>query len=247
MQILSHSNSNWLEIFEEHFRGRHKGFLVFDNELVLRYISEYAREVLETDQYQNGLVKLSDILFLPRNMPDLLLDSDNYFQTVHDITIMTPAGRSKEIQVNFEQAPGKQGMVVWIEPKGRDISGSLKKVSVFDQIKALKGLFDSLNMGYLLLNTGGVVVEYNDIIKHLLRLPGEWRGKVIFTYPPLQEMKIRAFIQKCILQKGSVQQQKFRINYSSGKATMQIKFTGIQVSDPRGEAIGALINAVQDK
>ncbi len=247
MQIMSHSTSNWLEIFEEYFRGRHKGFLVFDNMLVLRYMSEYAREVLETDQYQNGLVKLSDILSLPRNIPDLLLDSDNYFQTVHDIVITTPSGRSKEVQVNFEQSPGKRGIVVWIEPKGRDSSGSLKKVSVFDQLKALKSLFDSLNIGYLLLNTGGVIVEYNDVIKHLLRLPGEWRGKVIFTYPPLQERKIREFIQKCILQKGSVQRQKFKINYSSGKAAMQIKFTGIQVTDPRGEAIGALINAVQDK
>ncbi len=244
---MSDGNLSWLEIFEAHFRGRHKGFLVFDNEMVLRYMSDYACEVLETDQYQNGMVKLDDILPLPRSTPDLLLDPDNYFQMVHDIVIMTPAGRTKEVRVNFEQQPGNRGMVVWIEPKVRDITLTLKKVSAFDQIKPLKGLFDALKIGYLLLDTSSVVVEYNDLIKHLLRLSGEWRGKVIFNYPPLQERKFREFIHECFYNKQSVQRQKFKIKYSSSARAIEMHFTGIQVSDPRGEAIGALICAVQDK
>ena len=111
---MASTYSDWLEIFEEHFRGRRKGFLIFDSEMVLRYISGYAQEVLETDHYQTGLDKLSEILPLTGNIPDLLLDSDNFFQTVHDMVIMTPAGRSKEVRVSVEQVPGKQGVVVWI-------------------------------------------------------------------------------------------------------------------------------------
>ena len=237
----------WLEILEEHFRGRRKGFLVFDTEMVLRYISDYAVEFLETEHHQDELVKISEILPLPNNIPDLLLDQDNYFRTVHDLVVMTPAGRSKEVRVSFEQEPGKRGLVVWIEPKGRDITGTLRRISVFDQIKLLKGLFDSIDTGYLLLDTNAVVVEYNDLIKHLLRLPGEWRGKVIFNYPPLQERKIREFIQQCLLEKQSVQRQKFKINYSSSSKAIQLQFSGVQVTDPRGEAIGALVCAVQSK
>jgi PAS domain-containing protein len=237
------SDQEWLEIFEAHFRGRRKGFLVFDSERVLRYISEYALEVLEAEQYQIGFDKLSDILTLPANVPDLLLDPDNFFRTVHDVVITTPAGRSKEIRVNFEQDPGNQGMVVWIEPRGRDITGTLKKISVYDQFRSLRGLFDGIGTGFLLLDLNGVVIEYNERIKHLLRLPGEWRGKVLFTYPPLQEKKIRTFIYKCLQEKKTVHQQKFRISYSSGSKTVELELTGMQISDPRGEAIGALICA----
>jgi len=237
----------WLEILEEHFRDRRKGFLVFDKDMVLRYMSVFALEVLESDHYQPGLDRLPEILPLPADIPDLLLDHEYFFQTVHDLVITTPSGRSKEVRVSFEQEPGKMGMVVWIEPKGRHITGSLKKISVFDQLKSLKGMFDVINLGYLLLDTNAVVIEYNELIKHLLRLPGEWRGKIIFNYPPMQERRMREFIQKCLHEKQFVLQQKFKIGYSSASKTIELKLSGMQVSDPRGEAIGALICAVQSR
>ena len=244
---MNGSYPDWLEILEEHFRGRRKGFLIFDNEMVLKYISEYALDVLETDHYQPGIDRLPEILPLPVDIPDLLLDSDNFFRTVHDLVITTPAGRSKEVRVNFEQEPGKQGMVVWIEPRTRDLTGSLRRISVFDPLKPLSGLFEAIDAGCLLLDANAVVIEYNDLIKHLLRLHGEWRGKVIFTYPPMQEKKLHEFIRRCLYEKNTVHRQKFKINYSSKSRPVQLQFSGMQVCDPRGEAIGALLCAVPVK
>ena len=38
---------NWLNILESYFNQRKKAFLIFDDNHVLRYISDYAKEILE--------------------------------------------------------------------------------------------------------------------------------------------------------------------------------------------------------
>ena len=52
---------NWLNILESHFNHRKKAFLIFDDNHVLRYISDLAREILEFDETLMGFVTLNEL------------------------------------------------------------------------------------------------------------------------------------------------------------------------------------------
>jgi hypothetical protein len=110
---------NWLDILESHFNQRKKAFLIFDDSHVLRYISDYAKEILEFDDNLMGFVTLNELLPPSEKTPQFLVDKDYSFQTIHDILYTTPSGRSKELRINRDselQTIGDvSGYIIWLE------------------------------------------------------------------------------------------------------------------------------------
>jgi len=232
---------DWIRILEEHFRERRKAFLVFDKDHVLIHTSDYAREILEISGTQAGIMNARDLFPSDQKTPQLLMNHKYPHQKIHDITYTTPSGKLVDIRLNIDQKPGSEGYMLWLEPKYRDITGTFRKVSSLEPYKDFNDIFTEFDIGFMLINRDGIIIDYNDQIKHMFRLPGEWKGQNIFTYPPLQENKFSRFIRRCISGRKKTDAKSFKVKYSSKAESLVIKLSVMKLTDQTGNATGALI------
>ena len=236
----------WIKILEDHFLDRKKAFLVFDSDHKLIHFSEFALEILELNENQVGVMTLDDIFSGEKKNPDLLIGADYNFKKVHDITYTTPSGRPVDLRLNIDLARGRKGYIMWLELRSRDITGTYRKVSSLAPYKDFIQMFDKLGIGAILLDRNGLIIDYNQDFKKMLRLSGEWEGRNIYTFPPLHNNKLSDFIRICISGNKKSEAKKFKIKYSSSKEPVQFLMSGIQISDLTGSPIGALISCRTD-
>ena len=239
--------AEWLGILEDHFKERRKAFLVFDSDHVLKHVSDYATDLLEIPANQIGVVTFGDVFPRAGKSPDMLVDSNFFMQRVQDVTYTTPSGKPVEIRINLDKNPGMNGYVIWVELHEREFTGTYRKVSSLKTYSDLRQIFDSFDLGFLILDKNGVVTDLNDRVKNIFRLPGEWIGRNLFTFPPLHQNKLSDFIQKFISGRSKYNSKVFKIKYSSSADSVHIKLSGIQLYDLAGELSGVLISCKMDK
>lgn len=242
---MDHNKSTayqWINILEDHFNERKKAFLVFGSDHKLVHVSEFALEILELNENQVGVMTVSDIFPGGTKNPDLLIGADYNFQKIYDITYTTPSGRPVDLRLNIDQSRGRRGYIMWLELRSREITGTYRKVSSLAPYKDFIQLFDKLGIGAVLLDRNGLIIEHNQDFKKMLRLPGEWEGRNIYTFPPLHNNKLSDFIRNCISGKKKSDTKKFKIKYSSSNEPVHFLMSGIQISDLTGSPIGALIS-----
>ncbi len=228
-QTFENGAGAWIGILEDHFKERRKAFLIFDTDHVLKHISEYASDLLEIHANQIGIMTFSDLFPRLVTNPDMLVDS-----------------KPIDVRLNIDQKPGLNGYVIWIELRMREFTSTYRKVSSLKSYSEIKPIFDQFEIGFLILDKNGVVSDLNDHIQHIFRLPGEWIGRNLFTFPPLHQNKLSEFIQNFIAGKNKYRSKAFKIKYSSDAHPVSIQMSGIQLHDLAGNISGALIGCKKD-
>ena len=241
-----HEN-NWLDILESYFNQRKKAFLIFDESNVLRYISEYAKDILELDDSHVGFIT-QDELFPPSDKnPQFLIDKNYSFQTVHDFVYTTPSGRSKELRINRDsgiQSVGEiSGYIIWIESKRRDITAIYRKVSSLDPYRNFDWLFEQNKTGFMLIDKEGVIVGHNEIIKKYIREPGEWKGRNVLTFPFLHQHDLAALISNGMKSSSKPQSKTYKLKSTGIFDTLEVKFSVLSLTDLEGITVGAILTA----
>lgn len=239
-------NIYWLDILESHFNQRKKAFLIFDESNILRYISEYARDILELDESQIGFVTQNELFPPSDKNPHFLIDKNYSYQTVNDFVYTTPSGRSKELRINQDSAIGKigdiSGYIIWIESKRRDITAVYRKVSSLDPYKEFDWLFEQNNIGFILIDKEGLIIKHNEIVKKYIREPGEWMGRNILTFPFLHQHDIATVISKGI-KSNKPQLKKYKLKSSGIFDTLEVILSVLSLTDLEGSIVGAVITA----
>ena len=238
---------NWLNILESHFNQRQKAFLIFDDNHVLRYISEYAKEILEFDDTLIGFVTLNELFPPSDNNPHFLVDKDYSFQPIHDIYYTTPSGRSKELRINRDTALHSigdlSGYIIWLEAKSRDITAVYRRVSSLDPYRDVGWLFDEYNLGYILVNKEGIIEKSNDKIREYIREPGEWKGRNIYTFPFMHQHGITTLIMKSLKNVKNRRSINVSIKSSTSPNPLELKWSVLPLTDLEGSVVGAIIVA----
>ena len=236
---------NWLNILESHFNQRQKAFVIFDDHHVLRYISEYAKDILEIDDTMVGFVTLNELFPPSEKNPHFLVDKDYSFQPIHDIYYTTPSGRSKELRINREttlQSIGDiSGYIIWLESKSRDITAVYRRVSSLDPYRDIGWLFDEYDLGYILINKEGIVEKSNDIMRKYISEPGEWKGRNIYTFPFMHQHGITSLIMKSMKKVKNRQSIKVTLKYPNQQQPMNLKWSVLPLTDLEGAVVGAII------
>lgn len=238
---------NWLDILESHFNQRKKAFLIFDDSHALRYISDYAKEILEFDDTLMGFVTLNELFPPSEKTPQFLVDKNYSFQTIHDILYTTPSGRSKELRINRDselQTIGDvSGYIIWLEAQSRDITAVYRRVSSLDPYRNIGWLFDESNSGYILINKEGIIEKSNDKIKEYISEPGEWKSRNIYTFPFMHQHGITTLIMKCMKNAKNQRSQNVMLKYSGIEHALEIKWSVLPLTDLEGSVVGAIIVA----
>ena len=240
---------SWLNLLESHFNDRKKGFLIFDNQHVLRYISDYAKDILELDDQMLGFVTLNELFPLSENNPQFLVDKDYSFQAIHNILYTTPSGRSKELRINRDSELQKMGdisgYIIWLEAQSRDITAVYRKISSLDPYLNMGWLFDESNQGYILINKEGIVEKSNDHIKNYINEPGEWKGRNIYTFSFLHQHGITSLIMKCLKNAKNKYTKQVFIKSLGSNDLLEIKWSILPLTDLESSILGAIIVASQ--
>ena len=236
------SSNEWLEILEDYFREQNRAFLIFDRNNLLLHFSEYARDILELNKSQIGLLSVYDLFPQVKNNPDIISDQESRYLKVNNFTYTTPSGKPMEVRFNLDRKPGINGYVVWVEPRMRDNTSTFRRITTFEVHKNLKPVFDAYDLGFMIINKQGLIIDHNETIQHILRLPGEWEGRNIFTFPPLYQISFGEFIENCITSKSRENSKVFKINYSSKAEPVKIRMSVIKINDLSGTPVGALIS-----
>jgi hypothetical protein len=241
---------NWLNILESHFNQRQKAFLIFDGNNVLRYVSEYAKDILEFDETLMGFVTLNELFPLTDRNPHFLVDSDYSFQPIHDILYTTPSGRSKELRINRGTAllsiGDMSGYIIWIEAKSRDITAVYRRVSSLDPYRDMGWLFDENRLGYILINKEGIIEKSNDNIREYISEPGEWKGRNIYTFPFMHQHGITSLIMKSMKNVKNRNAINIRLKYPGKQDLLETKWSVLPLSDLEGSVVGAILVAGTD-
>jgi hypothetical protein len=236
---------NWLNILESHFNQRKKAFLIFDDHHVLRYISDYAKDILEFDDTLMGFVTLNELFPPSEKNPHFLVDKDYSFQPIHDIMYTTPSGRSKELRINREpnlQSIGNiSGYIIWLESKSRDITAIYKRVSSLDPYRDIGWLFDEFKLGYILINKEGIVEKSNDKVREYINEPGEWKGRNIYTFPFMHQHGITSLIMKSMKNVKNKQSLNVALKYPNLQNPLELKWSVLPLTDLEGTVAGAII------
>ncbi len=236
---------DWLNIIESHFNGRKKAFLIFDENHVLRYISEYAKEILEIDESHIGFISLNELFPSSDKNPEFLVDADYSFQTVYDMFYTTPSGRSKELRINRDsdlQTIGEiSGYIVWLEAKSRDITAVYRKVSSLDPFQTMGWLFEQNALGFILINKEGLIEKYNEEIKAYLQEPGDWYSRNLFTFPFLHQNDIAALIIKSMKNAEKPRTKIITQNYYGTDSPQMVLWSSFPLTDLEGTVVGAII------
>jgi PAS domain-containing protein len=240
---------SWLNILESHFNQRKKAFLIFDDRHVLRYISDYAKEILEFDDNLMGFATLNELFPPSEKNPHFLVDKNYSFQPIHDILYTTPSGRSKELRINRDselQTIGDlSGYIIWLEAKSRDITAVYRRVSSLDPYRNMGWLFDESNQGYILVNKEGIIEKSNDKIKEYISEPGEWRGRNIYTFSFLHQHGITSLIMKCLKNPNNKYSQNILLKTVGANHYLEIKWSILPLTDLEGSILGAIIVATK--
>ncbi len=238
---------NWLNILESHFNYRKKAFLVFDGSHILRYISDYAKEILEFDDHLMGFVTLNELFPPSDKNPQFLVDKDYSFETIHTIFYTTPSGRSKELRINRDselQTIGDiSGYIIWIESKSRDITAIYKRVSSLDPYRDIGWLFDESNQGYILINKEGIIEKSNDKIKKYISEPGEWKGRNIYTFAFMHQHSIINLIAKCLKNAKNKYTKNIMLKITGVDLPQEVKWSILPLTNLEGSIVGAIIVA----
>ena len=241
---------SWLNILESHFNHRKKAFLIFDDSNILRYISDYAKEILEFDDHLMGFVTLNELFPPSEKSPQFLVDKDYSFETIHNIYYTTPSGRSKELRINRDselQTIGDiSGYIIWIEAQSRDITAVYKRVSSLDPFRNIGWLFDESNLGYILLNKEGIIEKSNDKIKRYISEPGEWKGRNIYTFSFMHQHGFTSLITKCLKNAKNKYSQNVMLKTKDIDLVQDVKWSILPLADLEGSIVGAIIVAVSD-
>jgi hypothetical protein len=238
---------NWLNILESHFNQRKKAFLIFDDSHVLRYISDYAKDILEFDENLIGFVTLNELFPPTEKNPQFLVDKDYSFQPIHDILYTTASGRSKELRINRDtslQSIGDiSGYVIWLEAKSRDITAIYKRVSSLDPYREVGWLFDEYSLGYILINKEGIIEKSNDKIREYIREPGEWKGRNIYTFSFMHQHGITTLIMKSLKNSKNRRSVKIAVKLVGSQLPLELKWSVLPLTDLEGSVVGAMIIA----
>ena len=238
---------NWLNILESHFNHRKKAFLIFDSSHILRYISDYAKEILEFDDTLMGFVTLNELFPPSEENPQFLVDKDYSFETIHNIFYTMPSGRSKELRINrdsdLQMIGDVSGYIIWIESKSRDITAFYKRVSSLDPYRDIGWLFDESNQGYILINKEGIIEKSNAKIKKYISEPGEWKGRNIYTFAFMHQYSITNLITKCLKKAKSKYSQNVMLKTTGVDLPQEVKWSILSLTDLEGSIVGAIIVA----
>jgi len=241
--------TNWFDLLEIHFNFRKKAFLIFDESYVLRYLSGYAREILGIDESHIGFITMKELFPPSLNTPQILVDKNYSSQSVQSILYTTPSGLSKELRISKDtslQTVGEiSGYIVWLEAKSRDITGIYKKVSSLDPFVNLSTLFDQNEVGFILLNSEGIIEKHNDKIKAFLSEPGEWKGENIFTFPFVHQIGIDVLINQCLKRKIKPKPIEAMIKTPGYIGSFNVRWSGTPLTDIEGTLIGIILTASQ--
>jgi PAS domain-containing protein len=236
---------SWLNILESHFNHRKKAFLIFDDSHILRYISDYAKEILEFDDHLMGFVTLNELFPPSENNPQFLVDKDYSFETIHNIFYTTPSGRSKELRINrsseIQTIGNISGYIIWLEAQSRDITAVYKRVSSLDPYRDIDWLFANSNQGYILLNKEGIIEKSNDKIKEYIREPGEWKGRNIFTFPFLHQHGITKLIVECLKNAKNKYSHNIMLKTAAIDHPREFNWSILPLTDLEGSIVGAII------
>ena len=238
----SRFKENWINILEDHFREKNKAFLVFDRENTLQHVSQYAMDILGVTANQIGVLSVYDLFPQAKQNPNFIPDHNSRYMNVNDFTYTTPSGKPIDVRFNLDKKPGMSGYIVWIEPRMRDTTGTFRRISSFDLYKDLKPIFDSSGLGFMIIDRNGMIIDHNKTIKYVLRLPGKWKGRNIFTFPPLQKIRFEEFIYQSINKQPAGDSKVVKIQYSSKAEPVKIHMSVSRISDTSGSAAGALIS-----
>ena len=238
---------SWLDILESHFNQRKKAFLIFDETNILRYISEYAREILELDESHISIMTQNELFPPTDKNPQFLVDKNYSFQTVHDIVYTTPSGRSKELRINrdsgIQTIAELTGYIIWIESKRRDITAVYRKVSSLDPFRNFDWLFEQNNIGFILVDKEGSIVKHNETIKKYISEPGDWQGHNVLTFPFLHQYGIASLISNGIKSSNKPISKIYKLKYAGISDPVEIKFSVLSLTDLEGSIIGAILTA----
>ena len=238
---------NWLNLLESHFNHRKKAFLVFDNNHLLRYVSEYAKEILGIDESHIGFVSLTELFPPTDKNPQFLIDKNYSYQAVQDINYTTPSGLFRELRITKDPEPQTvgdfSGYIVWLEAKSRDITAGYKKVSSLDPFLNFGWLFEQNAIGFLLINKEGLIEKYNEKMKMFLNEPGEWLGRNIFTFPFVHQHGIASSIMKSMKSVNKPQSNMYALKYHGINEPLKIKWSSLPLTDLEGSIVGAIITA----
>lgn len=240
---------NWYELLEIHFNQRKKGFLIFDESHILRYLSEYAREILGIDESHTGFVTLNELFPPSEKTPQFLVDKNYSFQSVQNILYTMPSGRSKELRISKDSSlhtiGNTSGYIVWLEAMSRDITGVYRKVSSLDPFLNFNWLFDQNEVGFILLNGEGIIEKYNKKIKLFLSEPGDWKGQNIFTFPFIHQHGIDSLISQSMKRKANPKSIDAMIKTPGYIGSFNVRWSGLPLTDLEGSLIGVIITASQ--
>jgi len=238
---------SWLNILESHFNHRKKAFLIFDENHILKYISDYAKEILEFDDHLMGFVTLNELFPPSEKTPQFLVDKDYSFETIHNIFYTAPSGRSKELRINRDselQSIGDiSGYIIWIEAQSRDITAIYKRVSSLDPYRDIGWLFDESQLGFILINKEGIIEKSNDKIKEYISEPGDWKGRNIYTFAFMHQHGITNLIAKCLKNAKNKYSQNVKLKIAGVDLLQEIKWSILPLTDLEGSIVGAIIVA----
>lgn len=238
---------NWLNLLESHFNKRKKAFLIFDENHVLQYISEHAKDILEFDNTLMGIVTLNELFPSSANNPQFLVDKDYSFQPINDILYTTPSGRSKELRINrdmeLHSIGDVSGYIIWIESQNRDITAIYRRVSSLDPYREIGWLFEEYGLGYILINKEGIIEKSNIKIKEYISEPGEWKGRNIYTFPFMHQHGITTLIMNGMKSVKSKRSLNVLLKYPGIDQPMDLKWSVLPLTDLEGAVVGAIIVA----
>ena len=241
--------TNWFELLEIHFNQRKKGFLIFDETDVLRYLSGYSRDILGIDESHIGFVTLNELFLPSEKTPQILVDKNYSAQSVQNILYTMPSGRSKELRISKDSSlqiiGNMSGYIVWLEAMSRDITGVYRKISSLHPFLRFEWLFDQNEIGFILLNGEGIIENYNDKIKSFLSEPGDWKGENIFTFPFIHQHGIDSLITQCMKRKTKKKSIDSMIKTPGYIGSFNVRWSGLPLTDLEGSLIGVIITASQ--
>lgn len=111
-------------------------------------------------------------------------------------------------------------------------------------------LFNSSNMGVILIDFKGKVIEYNSKISEIFKLPGkDLRGESIFKWIPKVKLNIREIMPgfRRILSGKKISSNEWRIhNFNDEDITILVEYSIIKSNDKR-EGIAIMIQDITDR
>lgn len=241
--------AKWVELLEIHFNKKKKAFLIFDDSNILRYLSGYAKELLGLDDRHIGFITFSELFPPSEKTPQLLIGEDYSSHTIQIIVYTTPSGLLRELriskEIDLQSFDEISGYIVWIEARSRDISGVYRKISTLHSYFGFDRLFDQNDVGFILLNSEGIIEKYNSKIKSYLSEPGDWKGQNIYGFSFIHRHGIDFLISQCMKGKNEPKPVDTMIKTPGYIGSFNVRWSGMAIKDLDNRLNGIIITASQ--